>query len=253
MNIAQRSNYAGFTLIELLVVVAIIAVLIAMLMPALNKARQMTKLVKCQSQQRQMAIGMIMYAEEHEDWLLPPSHYNPTTTYVKDVPLSEEVPSRFWFDILPYIGAVNVAEGDTLAKTGDILYCPAAPGFRELYGSGWGSSSATVGYTSYANYCYWGPEYTGFPYTLSGSPARATENGGKIMFGDITSPTQPSWTQHDYKGVLRGGNFAHLDGHVRWYVRDELFGYSYWELWAPTNRWLRMALPDELRFMEYSN
>jgi prepilin-type N-terminal cleavage/methylation domain-containing protein/prepilin-type processing-associated H-X9-DG protein len=61
----KRRN--GFTLIELLVVVAIIAVLIAMLLPALNNARQKAKEAVCLSNMKQNAISMMFYAQDYND------------------------------------------------------------------------------------------------------------------------------------------------------------------------------------------
>src|SRR5262245_29065831 len=58
---AQR-NPRGFTLIELLVVVAIIALLIAILLPSLNKAKEQTRLVVCLSRMRTIGQGVMIYA-----------------------------------------------------------------------------------------------------------------------------------------------------------------------------------------------
>ena len=74
-----------FTLIELLVVVAIIAVLAAMLLPAMSKARDASQRVACLSQLRQIGIVSLEYAEANDDqfthWYAYSSTIVPTTTH----------------------------------------------------------------------------------------------------------------------------------------------------------------------------
>ncbi len=118
---AQRpfANGKAFTLVELLVVIGIIAVLIAMLLPALNKARKAAQKVACMSNLRQVGMGMMQYTFDNRN-SLP----------LADVQVSTSEPS-YWLGIYGSGWVSRLAERKYVLTTTelnrtkrDIFSCP---------------------------------------------------------------------------------------------------------------------------------
>ncbi len=75
----RKSGKSGFTLIELLVVIAIIAILAGLLLPALSSARERARAALCMSNQKQVSLGLMLYAQS-EGGFFPRAYFYPDDT-----------------------------------------------------------------------------------------------------------------------------------------------------------------------------
>lgn len=123
-RIAPRPQ--GFTLVELLVVIGIIALLVAILLPALNRARDQANTTQCLSNLRQIGNAIMNYAADNQGWLVPGRYDAPTYPAVAVAELED------WATLLvnggylptpPQVASTNIAWTDTSFGT-SVFRCP---------------------------------------------------------------------------------------------------------------------------------
>ena len=221
---AKRS----FTLIELLVVVAIVAVLIAILLPALNAAREKGRVIVCGSKMRQMHLAVGFYAEDDDLGLLPNC-------------FGSSVDGRqHWFHLIYPFMVRGKPPSSNLTRKYEMYWCPSG----DEYIRWWGTASYNGG-----NYGYCAPLGPGhwnnpYKYIKNGrvKMSQLQEPVRTMMFTD-SGAVGIEYTGESRYGILIKGDFRHqgqlnliyCDGHVdllsrtdpRCWGSDELFMRPY--------------------------
>ena len=215
----HRFRYAhvvGFTLIELLVVIAIIAILAAMLLPALSSAKERSKRAACKSNMRQCVAAIHMYGNDFQD-KVPTARENLSQWH------AVRVSTNTWTNLVVYSGNFQVLDCPNFRFNPSVLsrYSPTwglLIGYQylgdalvpPLYLQYPWFSPTRVGQTGtntiLADANHWGADgFLAAPHTRHGS---IEKNGSSFVYG--TPGTTPA------AGGAQGGNVAALDGSVVW-------------------------------------
>jgi prepilin-type N-terminal cleavage/methylation domain-containing protein/prepilin-type processing-associated H-X9-DG protein len=189
----------GFTLIELLVVIAIIAILIGLLLPAVQKVREAAARMSCQNNLKQMGLAVHNYAGINRDSFPSSRAWNPGTTQVDDK-------FRAWTPIvLAYI------EQDNLGKQWDLT-----KRWTDTTANGTNPSNLTIGQTNMKVFnCPSGPGFprranAAFTQTWSPGPGSSAVPAGTFGVADYITLRQVRVRFYTGAGLAIPGNLASL-------------------------------------------
>ncbi len=107
MGTFRKKPRVGFTLIELLVVIAIIAILIALLVPAVQKVREAAARLQCTNNLKQLGLALHNFADANKGFPMAP--YNPAFAWLQYKPYSQ--PNGWTVQVLPFLEQENVRKG----------------------------------------------------------------------------------------------------------------------------------------------
>jgi prepilin-type N-terminal cleavage/methylation domain-containing protein/prepilin-type processing-associated H-X9-DG protein len=231
-SVSTRAFRDGFTLIELLVVIAIIAILAAMLLPALAKAKLKATQASCLSNQKQIAIAFNMYATDNNDRMVSygkaGGFWDPTVFGVTAPWTTAASQSQALQMVQDTLKSANNPLFPTAPNPG-VYHCPGDVRIRNKVGSGWAydSYSKTQNITgdvhASAGNDYWGAYAAYEKFTTVHSPAstfafiedcdsRGYNNGSWVVKWNL--PSSFNWVDSPamYHGNL--GTFGFVDGHA---------------------------------------
>ena len=208
-SVIRSHSIGGFTLIELLVVVAIIALLVSILLPALAAAREQTRTAYCLASLRQVGMAANYYASDYDDYL--PTYNTEWWGITSDHAIMQL--------LAPYIRRVRPQDQDKEIST--VWRCPSDNFYySKQYTGGKGTSyMLNIPKTTFVDRSVRPREIK--PRRLSDFPKASPNNhySTKLRTLDRESLVADIVYQDGYNFVHHGGyNVLFLDGHCKWYL-----------------------------------
>jgi prepilin-type N-terminal cleavage/methylation domain-containing protein len=212
-NDLHRRDAGGFTLIELLVVIAIIAILAALLLPALNRAKLKGQQARCLSNQHQLAIAVIMYADDNNDNIVPMDDtYAPGATPINYA-------GGFWggrWGTPPHLtaelaaagsvdGMERVAQNELMTNNPVFRYAPSVEAYECPGDTRYKQASLAMGW-AYGSYSKT-QNYGGEPYSTTSDPFWGCRNTIRKL-SDMRSPADTFTFEEDTQSGGQGFNLG---------------------------------------------